>query len=78
MRFARRLLAVANPAALASAEAARDPLAALAFLCPEEGSMVEAGWGGGWWVEDLHDYDHTQVGFWICEADFFGVESVFF
>eukprot|EP00435_Cladocopium_sp_Y103_P045750 s659_g13.t1 len=41
VRFARRLLAVANPAALASAEAARDPLAALAFLCPEEGSMVE-------------------------------------
>jgi hypothetical protein len=43
VRFARRLLAVANPAALESAEAARDPLAALAFLCPEEGSMVEAG-----------------------------------
>ena len=40
-RFARRLLAVANPAALTSAEAVQDPLAALAFLCPEETSLVE-------------------------------------
>ena len=35
-RFARRLLAISNPSALASAEAARDPLAALAFVCPCE------------------------------------------
>eukprot|EP00438_Fugacium_kawagutii_P022877 Skav214824 [mRNA] locus=scaffold1772:38736:43772:+ [translate_table: standard] len=42
VRFAKRLLAVANPEALASAEAHRDPLAALAFLCPEEGSILEA------------------------------------
>jgi len=43
-RFARRLLAVANPAALTSAEAVQDPLAALAFLCPEETSLVEVAW----------------------------------
>ena len=51
-RFARRLLAVANPAALTSAEAVQDPLAALAFLCPEETSLVEVAWmemeGWGW------------------------------
>ena len=41
--------------------------------------MVEAGWGGGWWVDVVRDLrDYTQVGFWICEADFFGVESIFF
>ena len=43
-RFARRLLAVANPAALTSADAVQDPLAALAFLCPEETSLVEVAW----------------------------------
>lgn len=43
-RFARRLLAVANPAVLTSAEAVQDPLAALAFLCPEETSLVEVAW----------------------------------
>lgn len=47
VRFAKRLLAVANPEALASAEAHQDPLAALAFLCPEEGSILEAGAGRG-------------------------------
>ena len=83
VRFARRLPAVANPTALASAEAARDPLAALAFLCPEEGSMVEAGWCfcfwwihshlGGFWLDLPQDQSIVLMGF--MDHGFFVGES---